>query len=387
MSPENYTLTWDDYKANIQSLFQGLRNDQDHLDVTLACEDAKIHAHKVVLSASSPVFRDLLRREILLHHHHPIIFLRGVRIADLRLVLDFVYRGEVTVSQEDLGSFLAVGADLRIKGLTEKTGGGGADSNLSSPHRSSGQPTVESPRKSSNPSIAAESEDDFDIQGVMSQVKREPAVTSAQLQDQTRSESSQNVQNFAQYQQIAQDPTQYQQHIPVPGSTKYKLQQKKMRKQVIQSPMMDDSSVGLFTHPINENLSEDENDGEKDLKEAQLKMGNKEQDMENNSHDNPEFGKIRIQDVQVSLKMLHEAKSGLILCESSKHTRSSRGLQYEESMGPYQDPEEGYENNNRQRYNKNMKRKKCVLCGKTITSGNMSRHQKKNCTALKNLGD
>ena len=300
-------------------------------------------------------------------------------------MLDFVYRGKVTVSQEDLGSFLAVGADLRIKGLTENTGGGGADSKLSSPHRSSGQPTVESPRKSSNPSIAAEAEleDDFGIQGLMSQVKGEPAVTSAQLQDQTRSESSQNVQNFAQYQQIAQDPTQYQQHIP--GLAK--LQQKKMRNQVIQSPMRDDSSVGLFTHPINENLSEDENDGEKDLKEAQLKMGNKEQDMENNSHDNPEFGKIRIQDVQVSLKMLHEAKSGLILCESSKHTRSSRGLQYEESMGPYQDPEEGYENNNRQRYNKNMKRKKCALCGKTITSGNMSRHQKKNCTALKNLGD
>ena len=86
-------------------------------------------------------------------------------------MLDFVYRGEVTVSQEDLGSFLAVGADLRIKGLTENTGGGGANSNLSSPHRSSGQPTVESPRKSSNPSIAAESEDDFDIQGVMSQVR------------------------------------------------------------------------------------------------------------------------------------------------------------------------------------------------------------------------
>ena len=316
MSPENYTLTWDDYKANIQSLFQGLRDDRDHLDVTLACEDAQIHAHKVVLSASSPVFRDLLRREILLNHHHPIIFLRGVRISDLRLVLDFVYRGEVTVAQEDLGSFLAVGADLRIKGLTEKAGGGGASSNYSSPHRSSGQPTVESSRKSSNPSIAAELGDDIGIQGLMSQVKGEPVIPSAQLQDQTRPKSQQNVQKAA-------------------------------------------SSVVLFTQPINENLSDndcmieemkDVNDSENDLEEAQLKMGNME-DMDN--------------------------------CQSSEHYPSSRGLQYEEGMGPYQDPEEGYENNG-QHYK--LARKKCELCGKFISYTNMSRHRKYLC-ALRNLGD
>ena len=193
-------------------------------------------------------------------------------------MLDFVYRGEVTVAQEDLGSFLAVGADLRIKGLTEKAGGGGASSNLSSPHGSSGQPTVESSRKSSNPSIAAELGDDIGIQGLMSQVKGEPVMPSAQLQDQTR-------------------------------------------------PM-----------------------SEKDLEEAQLKMGNVE-DIDN--------------------------------CQSSEHYPSSRGLQYEEGMGPYQDPEEGYENNNRQHYK--LARAKCELCGKFFSYNNMSRHQKR--CALKNLGD
>ena len=104
--------------------------------------------------------------------------------------------------------------------------------------------------------------------------------------------------------------------------------------------------------------------------------------MENDCHDK-EFGKIRIQNAQVSLKMLHEAKSDLIPCKSSKHTRSSRGLRYEEGM--YQDPEEeGYENNNRQHY---KMARECELCGKFISKKNMRRHQKMNCTALKNLGD
>ena len=119
MNSENFHLKWDNYVANIRSAFQELREDTDHVDVTLSCHDGQIHAHKVILSACSTIFRDLLRRNNLLQHNHPIIHLRGVRISDLRLVLDFVYRGEVSVAPEDLDSFLDVSKDLRIKGLTE----------------------------------------------------------------------------------------------------------------------------------------------------------------------------------------------------------------------------------------------------------------------------
>ena len=105
MNSEKLHLKWDDYEANIRSVFQELKEDTDHVDVTLSCHDGQIHAHKVILSASSSIFRDLLRRNNLLQHNHPIIYLRGVRISDLRLVLDFVYRGEVSVAPEYLDSF------------------------------------------------------------------------------------------------------------------------------------------------------------------------------------------------------------------------------------------------------------------------------------------
>ena len=147
---ENFHLKWNDYTANIISVFQGLREDTDHVDVTLSCYDGQLHAHKVILSASSPIFRDLLRRNNIVQHNHPIIFLRGVRISDLRLVLDFVYRGEVSVAPEDVDSFLSVGQDLRIKGLTENS------QNVADEGSSTKQPTIESSRRSSNPTSVHE---------------------------------------------------------------------------------------------------------------------------------------------------------------------------------------------------------------------------------------
>ena len=38
---------------------------------------------------------------------HPYIFLRGVSYLDLCAVVDFIYRGEVSVAQDQLNSFLA----------------------------------------------------------------------------------------------------------------------------------------------------------------------------------------------------------------------------------------------------------------------------------------
>lgn len=50
---------------------------------------------------------------------HPIVILKDVPYADMRSLLDFMYRGEVSVDQERLTAFLKVAESLRIKGLTE----------------------------------------------------------------------------------------------------------------------------------------------------------------------------------------------------------------------------------------------------------------------------
>jgi len=137
MGSEKFCLRWNDFETNISSAFRELRDDKDFFDVTLACDDEQIQAHKVILSACSPFFRNILRRN---PHQHPLLYLKGVKYTDLQSVLNFMYHGEVNVAQEELNSFLAVAEDLRVKGLTQ---------NQSSSHQSSSKQPASYPQSRS----------------------------------------------------------------------------------------------------------------------------------------------------------------------------------------------------------------------------------------------
>ena len=115
-SGEKFCLRWNDFETSISSAFQELREDKDFFDVTLACEGNQLQAHKVILSACSPFFRSVLRKN---PHQHPLLYLKGVKYDDIVAVLNFMYHGEVNVAQEALNTFLAVAEDLKVKGLTQ----------------------------------------------------------------------------------------------------------------------------------------------------------------------------------------------------------------------------------------------------------------------------
>ena len=113
---EKLCLQWNDFKDNVTSSFRELREDVDFTDVTLVCEDGKqMEAHKVILAASSPFFKEILKRS---KHPHPLVFMKGLKSEDLLAILDFLYFGEANVLQENLDSFLALAEELRLKGLT-----------------------------------------------------------------------------------------------------------------------------------------------------------------------------------------------------------------------------------------------------------------------------
>jgi len=115
MESDKFCLRWNDFESNISTAFRELREDKDFFDVTLACEDDQIEAHKVILSACSPFFKSVLKRN---KHQHPLLYLKGVKFADLVAVLNFMYHGEVNVAQEELNTFLGIAEELKVKGLT-----------------------------------------------------------------------------------------------------------------------------------------------------------------------------------------------------------------------------------------------------------------------------
>ena len=115
INSEKLCLQWNDFKENIQSSFGEHRDDREFSDVTLACEDGKqMQAHKVILAASSPFFRDVLSKN---KHQHPLLYMRGLKSEDLTAILDFLYCGEANVFQDNLDSFLALAEELKLKGL------------------------------------------------------------------------------------------------------------------------------------------------------------------------------------------------------------------------------------------------------------------------------
>ena len=114
MSSEKFCLRWNDFEKNISSAFKDIREDKEFFDITIACEDEQLQAHKLILSACSPFFKGVLRRN---QHQHPLLYLKGVSFRDMEAVLNFMYHGEVNVAQDDLNSFLQVAEDLRVKGI------------------------------------------------------------------------------------------------------------------------------------------------------------------------------------------------------------------------------------------------------------------------------
>lgn len=118
-SDQQYALKWNDFQSSILSSFRHLRDEEDFVDVTLACDIRSFTAHKVVLSACSPYFRKLLKANPC---EHPIVILRDIRAEDVENLLRFMYNGEVHIGHEQLNDFLKTAQLLQVRGLADVNG-------------------------------------------------------------------------------------------------------------------------------------------------------------------------------------------------------------------------------------------------------------------------
>ena len=85
------------------------------MDVTLIADDGEqVQAHKNVLSSCSEFFKSILKT---IPHHHPVIYLSGIRAENLLLALDYIYHGEVKISKDSLYDFLRVAQKLKLEEL------------------------------------------------------------------------------------------------------------------------------------------------------------------------------------------------------------------------------------------------------------------------------
>ena len=134
---EDLSLRWKDFESNLARSFSEMRHNSDFFDVKIACFDNEsvmktIPAHKVVLSACSPVFKELLHAIGTGDSKNPLLFLRGISYQEISAVLDFMYIGEAKVQEIKFDAFLGAAEELKIRGLTRGKEG---DTSESTPSR------------------------------------------------------------------------------------------------------------------------------------------------------------------------------------------------------------------------------------------------------------
>jgi len=117
MSINYFLLQQSEFLSHYVGAFENLSLPKELFDVTLACEDETVEAHKVVISACSPFFRNVLRKT---KQNHPFIYLKGVLYKDLLALMDYMYTGETKIPERDLDIFLEAAQELKINGLVEK---------------------------------------------------------------------------------------------------------------------------------------------------------------------------------------------------------------------------------------------------------------------------
>jgi len=118
-STQQYCLKWNNHQNNLLRMFQRQLCTEQFSDVIIAAEGKSLRCHKMVLSACSTYFESLFS---LYTEPNQIIILKDTPYQDIVAIVQFMYKGEINVSQGSLSSLLNTAENLKVKGLAEVSG-------------------------------------------------------------------------------------------------------------------------------------------------------------------------------------------------------------------------------------------------------------------------
>ena len=115
---QKYCLTWNTYSDHLRGMLHNMMKSNYQTDVTLVCDD-KIHykAHKIVLSACSPVMKDII--DNCAQEKTPIIYLKGIQHQEIESLLEFIYLGEATLYLDRIKEFLDAANYLEFQEISK----------------------------------------------------------------------------------------------------------------------------------------------------------------------------------------------------------------------------------------------------------------------------
>ena len=83
-------------EPGLSAMFEDMYLNERLVDVTLSCNNGQLQAHKLVLAACSPYFASLFDK-LANPFHYPVIVIKDMQFEDLKIIVDFMYRGQLTI--------------------------------------------------------------------------------------------------------------------------------------------------------------------------------------------------------------------------------------------------------------------------------------------------
>ncbi|KAI8122480.1 Protein bric-a-brac 1 [Lucilia cuprina] len=112
---QTYCLRWNNHKSNLVEILDALIKVESYVDCTIVVDDqVQFKAHRVVLAANSPYFQSILQD---LPMDHCSIIFPGVKAFEMRALLEYMYTGEVNVTQSQIPKIMRIAEELEVKGL------------------------------------------------------------------------------------------------------------------------------------------------------------------------------------------------------------------------------------------------------------------------------
>jgi len=104
------------HQIHLNTMFNSLQSTSTLVDVSLVCQTGEVvKCHKIVLAAASSLFKRLFVEST---GKHPLIILPQVTYSELQNIVEYIYRGEISVGHNNLEEFLGTAMYLEITGVS-----------------------------------------------------------------------------------------------------------------------------------------------------------------------------------------------------------------------------------------------------------------------------
>ncbi|KAJ8875691.1 hypothetical protein PR048_023590 [Dryococelus australis] len=114
MAREAFNVLWKNHTISLHDQLYLRYLYQELVDVTIACVDGRIRAHRLVLSSCSKYFKTVFDDNLC---EHPVVIVKGASCRTFQSLVVFMYTGSVKVLREDFEEFMSLADELKVRGL------------------------------------------------------------------------------------------------------------------------------------------------------------------------------------------------------------------------------------------------------------------------------